>query len=51
LIDRVRALDVSPPRDAFDARVRVLVAEGELSSKLAKDLLRVHNSVLKGGRT
>jgi hypothetical protein len=50
LIERVRALDVSPPRDAFDARVRVMVAEGELTSKLAKELMRVHNTVIKGGR-
>jgi hypothetical protein len=50
LIDRIKALDASPPSDAFDARVRKLVAHGELSSTLAKDLLRVHNTVVKGAR-
>jgi hypothetical protein len=28
----------------------VLVAEGELTAKLAKELMRVHNTVIKGGR-
>ena len=50
LIDRIRTLDKTPPADAFDARVRVLVAQGELSTQLAKDLLRLHNGVIKGGR-
>ena len=50
LIERIKALDVSPPSDAFDARVRKLVAQGELSTTLAKDLLRVHNTVMKGAR-
>jgi hypothetical protein len=50
LIDRIKKLDVSPPSDAFDARVRVLVADGAISAQLGKELLRVHNGVVKGGR-
>lgn len=50
LIERIRKLDASPPSDAFDARVRLLVASGALTPELAKDLLRVHNTVVKGGR-
>ncbi len=50
LIDRIKKLDASPPSDAFDARVRVLVADGAISPQLGKELLRVHNGVVKGGR-
>ena len=50
LIDRIRTLDEKQPRDAFDARVRVLVAEGELPTELGKELLRIHNTVVKGAR-
>jgi hypothetical protein len=50
LIERIEALDKSPPDDAFDARVRVLVARGELSATMGKELLRLHMTVGKGGR-
>ena len=50
LIERIRTLDETPPRDAFDARVRVLVAEGQLSTERGKELLRIHNTVVKGAR-
>ena len=50
LLERVRALDESPPTDAFDAKVRSLVVDGELSTVLAKELLRVHRTVMKGAR-
>jgi hypothetical protein len=50
LIERIRQLDSSPPSDAFDARVRLLVSDGEISAHLGKELLRIHNSVIKGGR-
>ena len=50
LLDRVRALDEDPPADAFDAKVRTLVSDGELSTAMAKDLLRIHRSVIKGAR-
>jgi hypothetical protein len=50
LLDRIRALDQSPPADAFDAKVRTLVADGQIETSLAKELLRVHRSVIKGAR-
>jgi hypothetical protein len=50
LIGKLKLLDDEPPADAFDARVRLLVAEGEISTKTGKELLRVHNTVMKGGR-
>ncbi len=50
LIGRIKSLDDPPPADAFDAKVRVLVADGEIAPKLGKDLLRIHSSVVKGAR-
>lgn len=50
LLDRVKALDDDPPTDAFDAKIRSLVAEGTMGTAIAKELLRVHRSVVKGGR-
>ena len=49
LLERVHALDGAPPADAFDAKVRLLVAEGQISTTLGKELLRAHRSVVKGG--
>lgn len=48
LIERIKALDARPAADAFDAKVRLLVADGELTPRLGKELLRVHNSVVNG---
>lgn len=50
LLERVKALDDDPPTDAFDAKVRSLVVEGTMTTAMAKELLRVHRSVMKGGR-
>jgi hypothetical protein len=50
LLERIRAMDETPPADAFEAKVRSLVANGEMETLLAKELLRVHRSVVKGGR-
>lgn len=50
LLERIRALDGVPPTDAFDAKVRLLVAEGQVSVSLGKELLRIHRSVVKGVR-
>lgn len=50
LLARIRALDGVPPADAFDAKVRLLVAEGQVSVSLGKELLRIHRSVVKGVR-
>jgi hypothetical protein len=48
LIERIRNLDASSGADAFDAKVRLLVAEGEITPRLGKDLLRIHNHVVNG---
>jgi hypothetical protein len=48
LIERIKTLDVSSGADAFDAKVRLLVAEGEITPRLGKDLLRIHNHVVNG---
>ena len=42
LIERIRTLDEHAPADAFQARIRLLVADGEMSAKLAKELLQLH---------
>jgi hypothetical protein len=48
LIDRIKALDDLAPDDAFQAKVRVLVADGDLTPKVARELLRIHNDTCKG---
>jgi hypothetical protein len=50
LIDRIRSLDEVPPDDAFQARIRVFVADGDVSPRIAKELLRLHQEVSKGAR-
>ena len=50
VIDRIRLLDERAPVDALEARVRLLVADGEMSAKLAKELLQLHRAANKGGR-
>lgn len=50
VIERIRLLDEHSPADALEARVRLLVADGALSAKLAKELLQLHKAGSKGGR-
>jgi hypothetical protein len=50
VIERIRLLDEHAPADALEARVRLLVADGEMSAKLAKELLQLHKAASKGGR-
>ena len=50
LIERIKTLDVSLPADPFQAKVRLLVTDGELPPRMAKDLLRLHTVALKGAR-
>jgi hypothetical protein len=50
LLERVKALDDDPPGDAFEAKMRTLVADGTMTTAIAKELLRVHRSVMKGAR-
>lgn len=48
LIERVRALDLADEDDAFEAKLRVLVTNGELSARTAKELMRLHSEVING---
>jgi hypothetical protein len=50
LIERIRTLDEHEPADGFEARIRLLVADGEMSARLAKELLQLHKNAGKGGR-
>ncbi len=50
LIERIRTLDEHQPADAFHARIRLLVTDGDMSPTLAKELIRLHQSVARGGR-
>src|SRR5262245_38831556 len=47
LIAKVRAADDPKPDDPFERRLRILVADAQLSAALAKDLLRAHREALK----
>jgi hypothetical protein len=50
LIDRIKALADVPAADAFHAKVRVLVADGDVPAKLGKELLQLHQQAMKGAR-
>jgi hypothetical protein len=50
LIERVETLDTAEADDAFQAKVRLLVASGDLAPKIAKELLRAHAATCDGGR-
>lgn len=50
LIERVAALDEAEADDAFQARIRLLVASGDVSPANAKELLRLYTEALNGGR-
>ena len=50
VIERIRSFDDRAPADALEARVRLLVSDGEMSAKLAKELLQLHRTGQKGGR-
>jgi hypothetical protein len=44
LIERMRLLDVNSSDDALEARIRLLVSEGDMEPDLGKELLRLHRS-------
>jgi hypothetical protein len=50
LIERVATLDTAESDDAFQAKIRLLVASGDLAPKIAKELLKLHADVCDGGR-
>ena len=47
LIERIRTSE-DPLSDAFETKVRQLVAEGDVSARIGKQLLRVHKETKKG---
>lgn len=47
LIERVRTSE-NPLSDAFETKVRQLVAEGDVSAKIGKHLLRMYKDTKKG---
>ena len=50
LIDKIKMLDQIPTQNGFEARVRLLVADGDIPAKLGKELLQLHNSAMKGNK-
>ena len=49
LIERIKVLDDTSPSDPLDAKIRLLVADGEVSPGAGKELLRIHKR-LNGGK-
>jgi hypothetical protein len=47
LIERIRTSE-DPLSDAFETKIRQLVAEGDVSARIGKQLLRVHKETKKG---
>ena len=50
VIERLRVLDKNSADDVLEARMRILVAEGEVAPRMAKELLRLHKEA-KGAKT
>jgi hypothetical protein len=50
VIDRIRLVDELPSDDPFEVKIRLLVANGDVSAAVGKDLLRIHKEVRQGGR-
>ena len=51
LIARIRAVDEVPVHDPLQARIRALVANGEISERAGKTLLDAHRASQTGGRS
>jgi hypothetical protein len=45
LIERLKLLDANAADDALEAKVRLLVASGEMETALGKELLKLHRNV------
>ncbi len=50
VIDRIRLVDELPSDDPFQAKIRLLVANGDISARVGKDLLRIHKEVQQGAK-
>jgi hypothetical protein len=51
LIGRIRAVDEVPAHDPLQARIRALIADGEISERTGKALLEAHRAAQNGGRS
>ena len=51
LIARIRVVDEVPAHDPLQARIRALVASGEISERAGKTLLEAHRAAQNGGRS
>jgi hypothetical protein len=49
LIERIRAVDSVPASDPLQARIRALVADGEISERAGKKLLEAHRAAAQNG--
>ena len=47
VIERVRILDKHDGDDPLEARIRILVAEGEMEPKMGKNLLALHRDCFR----
>lgn len=48
LIAKVKTADDEKLADPFERKLKILVADGQLSANLAKELLNSHRSILNG---
>jgi hypothetical protein len=48
LIAKVKTADDDKLTDPFERRLKLLVADGQMSANLAKELLTAHRSILNG---
>ena len=51
LIEKIRAVDAVPAADPLQARIRALMADGEISERAGKKLLEAHRAAQNGGRS
>lgn len=49
LIERIQLIDKLPTNDPMEARIRLLVADGEIPERIGKQLLQLHRTT-NGGR-
>src|SRR3954470_23985398 len=49
LIEKIKLADDPKITDPFQRKLRLLMADGQISAELAKQLLAVHRQTLKGG--
>jgi len=50
LIDRMQLIDANAGDDALEAKIRLMVASGEIETALGKEILKLHRSTKGEGR-